>query len=96
MTDEALEAFVTELQNRRLHARREYEVAQALRNEKMQEKTRLELDHTLSMLRKDLDQIDKKLDKVTERMVKIRALRTRIKVDQREDEMEKDTRHATS
>jgi hypothetical protein len=83
MDDAALEAFVTELQHRRMHARREYEAAQQLRNEKMTERMREQLDHTMKQLGNDL--LDKRLSKVTERLVKIRAMRAHISLYQREE-----------
>jgi hypothetical protein len=85
MDDAALEAFVTELQHRRMHARREYEAAQQLRNEKMTERMREQLDHTMKQLGIDFDLLDKRLSKVTERLVKIRAMRAHISLYQREE-----------
>lgn len=96
LTDEELEQLVTEIQHRRLLARREFEQLEALRNEKMLARTREDLDHTLAMLRKDFDTVEKRLSKIQERMVKVRAFRTRIRADQLEEAIEKDTLHHDS
>jgi len=85
MSDEQLELFVAELQHRRLHARREYEAAMQLRNEKMTEKMREQLDHLMSTLATDFELLDKRLSKVTEKLVKVRAMRTHITTYQREE-----------
>lgn len=85
MSDEQLELFVAELQHRRLHARREYEAAQQLRNEKMTEKMREQLDHLMQTLDNDFALLDKRLSKVTEKLVKVRAMRAHIALYQREE-----------
>jgi len=87
MTDTQLEQFVAELQHRRLHARREYEAAQQLRNERMTEKMREQLDHTMQTLAKDFTLIDNRLSKVTEKLAKVRAMRAHIMLYQRDESL---------
>lgn len=91
LSDEQLEAFVAALQQRRMEQRREFEESERLRNEKMLARTRDELDHVRKVLAKDFEIVEKRLNKMQERLVKIRVLRGRIRGEQMEEELAKET-----
>lgn len=88
MTQDQIEAHVDAIRARRMELRRQFEEKQELRNQKMQRKTRDEIDHVIALTHKDFEIVDKKLTKIVERLAKLTAMRHHVRFDAIEMEEE--------
>lgn len=86
MTQEQIEAHVEGIRARRMELRRQFEEKKELRNQKMQHKTREEIDRVIALTHKDFEKVDKALTKIVERLAKLTALRHHVRFDQEEHE----------
>lgn len=81
MDDDALDAFLRDVRERRLRAAKEMQEAEKLKQEAKKEKIEAKLSKQLEMFGKEIAQLDKVIAKLEKRKTNIQAIRIELGVE---------------
>lgn len=80
MSDEDIEALITNIRERRMKPVKIYEEMSLMQAAARREQLENQLNKQLEMFAKELDRVDRAIDKIEQRSTKLRAIRLELEV----------------